>query len=464
MVGDYFAVDSLILEYTEKASDLITWLRSKTIVLGLLNQNQRETNSRILTILRAMLTRWTSHLRAYERLNLVRCNLVSIAYQDEARLPADKLIVTGDVKAKAKSQEMLDLIKNDLFWHSLTRYAKQFNELLLLHILTDFPSVVRHLRPLGIAANVIQSQFCRLDTVLLTFGLLIVTYQAMTDPDDLPGCTAIINSLEKCWSKTDQEIFIATLIMNPFFGRTPLAQSSHFNNAGIIALLDRVWRRVFRTDDVPTEFYDQLHDYLNKSGEFSQLDFTCHRQKLKAEGKKQAPDPTDVYDDYKYGQDDRYLFQLGRKLLSITANSASCERLFSEYGIILSKRQSRLLKDHMMQRTQLKAQIRDEHLRDDSKRKRTKQHFSSMKDRQRAEAQTTAAANSSLSSAAPLPSSQSGHVQASPSESSTNSTSQSPTAPGDPQVSTVPETFRNFVDQQRTLVTEDDTDNEPLSD
>jgi len=113
---------------------------------------------------------------------------------------------------------MLDLIKNELFWHSLTQYAKQFNELLLLHILTDFPSVVHHLRPLGIAANVIQSQFCRLDTVLLTFGLLIVTYQAMTDPDDLPGCTAIINSLEKRWSKTDQEIFIATLIMNPFFG------------------------------------------------------------------------------------------------------------------------------------------------------------------------------------------------------------------------------------------------------
>lgn len=123
VVGDYFGVNSFILEYTEKASELITWLRSKTIVLGLLNQNQRETNSRILTILRAMLTRWTSHLRAYERLNLVRRNLVSIAYQDEARFPQDKLIVTGDARAKAKSQEMLNLIKNEVFWHSLTRCA-----------------------------------------------------------------------------------------------------------------------------------------------------------------------------------------------------------------------------------------------------------------------------------------------------------------------------------------------------
>jgi hypothetical protein len=121
VVGDYFGIDSFILEYTEKALELITWLRSKMIVLGLLNQNQHETNSHILTILRAMLTRWTSHLRAYERLNLVRRNLVSIAYQDKAWSPQDKLIVTSDARAKAKSQEMLNLIKNEVFWHSLTR-------------------------------------------------------------------------------------------------------------------------------------------------------------------------------------------------------------------------------------------------------------------------------------------------------------------------------------------------------
>ena len=120
VVGNYFGIDSFILEYTEKASELITWLRSKTIILGLLNQNQCETNSHILTILRAMLTQWTSHLQAYECLNIVWCNLVSIAYQDEAQSPQDKLIVTGDARAKAKSQEMLNLIKNQVFWHSLT--------------------------------------------------------------------------------------------------------------------------------------------------------------------------------------------------------------------------------------------------------------------------------------------------------------------------------------------------------
>lgn len=280
----------------------------------------------------------------------------------------------------------------------------------------------------------------------------------MTEPDDLPGCTAIIDSLEKRWSKTDQEIFIATLIMNPFFGRTPLAQSPHFNNAGITALLDRTWRRVFRTDNVPTEFYTQVHDYLTRSGEFSRLDFTCQLQKLKAEGKKQAPNPVDVYDDYKYGQDDHFIFQLGRKLLSVTANSASCERLFSEYGVILSKRQSRLLKDHMMQRAQLKAQIRDEHLRDDSMRKRAKQHFSSIKDRQKADPQIATAANPSLSNTELS----SYHV-----EGSTSSENRSTSSPNiftsitseSPESSTA---FSSFVNQQQELVAEDDTDSEPL--
>ena len=72
-------------------------------------------------ILRAILTRWTAHLRAYECLLDVRSNLLSIVHQDDARTPEKKLIVTGEAKAKAKSQKMCDLIKDNLFWFSLAR-------------------------------------------------------------------------------------------------------------------------------------------------------------------------------------------------------------------------------------------------------------------------------------------------------------------------------------------------------
>jgi hypothetical protein len=115
-------------------------------------------------------------------------------------------------------------------------------------------SVVRHLRPLAEAANIIQSAFCRLDTVVLTFGYLFVTYTAMKDADDLPGCQAIIKSLASRWAKTDQEIFVAAIILNPFYRREPLAVTPMFNNAGITALLGRVFKRLRRTTDVPNAF------------------------------------------------------------------------------------------------------------------------------------------------------------------------------------------------------------------
>jgi len=121
------------------------------------------------------------------------------------------------------------------------------------------------------AANIIQAAFCRLDTVLLTFGYLIVSYKAMKDPDDLPGVQAIIKSIEKRWAKADQEIFIAAMILNPFYRREPLAATPMFNNAGITALLGRVFKRLRRTTEVPQEFYLELNDYLNLQGTFSNL-------------------------------------------------------------------------------------------------------------------------------------------------------------------------------------------------
>lgn len=121
MVGDYFDQDSDILVYTDRASDLITWLQSKTMVLGLLRQYQEQNGLRTRTILRAVITRWTAHLRAYEQLLEVRPQLRGLVSAEESRPTASKLIVTGDRKAKKKAEEMCDLINNNLFWHSLAR-------------------------------------------------------------------------------------------------------------------------------------------------------------------------------------------------------------------------------------------------------------------------------------------------------------------------------------------------------
>jgi hypothetical protein len=62
-----------------------------------------------------------------------------------------------------------------------------------------------------------QSAHCRLNQVLLVFGLLYREYTDMifnTDAHTEP-LHAILDSIEKRWAKCDQDVFIAALILNP---------------------------------------------------------------------------------------------------------------------------------------------------------------------------------------------------------------------------------------------------------
>ena len=77
-----------------------------------------------------------------------------------------------------------------------------------------------YLEPLTIATNVTQASFCHLDQVLMTFGHLIMQYKSMADPEDAMGCAAIMDSIEARWATADQEIFIAAVILNPFYKST----------------------------------------------------------------------------------------------------------------------------------------------------------------------------------------------------------------------------------------------------
>ena len=56
-----------------------------------------------------------------------------------------------------------------------------------------------HLEPLARAANVAQAAFCYLDQILLMFGSLSIHYQDLMtkDPVKIPGCSAIVDSIEK---------------------------------------------------------------------------------------------------------------------------------------------------------------------------------------------------------------------------------------------------------------------------
>jgi hypothetical protein len=82
-----------------------------------------------------------------------------------------------------------------------------------------------------------------------------------------------------------------------------------------------------------------------------------------------------VWDYFKVGGQDTEFGAFARRVLSISANSASCERLFSVYGSILTKYRSRLLLKNLMLNAELKMHTRDENIRDKEIRDRLKRRF-----------------------------------------------------------------------------------------
>jgi hypothetical protein len=131
-----------------------------------------------------------------------------------------------------------------------------------------------HLEPLAIATNITQASFCRLDQVLMTFGHLIMQYKSVMDPEDLVGCTTIIESIEARLATADQEIFIAAMVLNPFYQSTLFAALQFLTNAGIQSMLGHLWQHFFQTEP-PPEFHQQITGYLQGTDLFKDLKSAC---------------------------------------------------------------------------------------------------------------------------------------------------------------------------------------------
>ena len=124
VVGDYFKSKASVLEFADHATELITWLHSKTQVLALLREIQAKfSDDEIKAVIRAVLTRWTAHYQAYSRLLDLRAVLLLAVDTDSHRLEKVKCVVAGDAKAKKKARGMVTLIENDAFWKALLRYG-----------------------------------------------------------------------------------------------------------------------------------------------------------------------------------------------------------------------------------------------------------------------------------------------------------------------------------------------------
>jgi hypothetical protein len=86
ITGDYFKANSDFFIASNKADKIITWLRKRTAILGLIRDKSCElTGGKSITIIRPVPTRWTSHYLAYSRLLSLKLTLTVVIEIDKAK-------------------------------------------------------------------------------------------------------------------------------------------------------------------------------------------------------------------------------------------------------------------------------------------------------------------------------------------------------------------------------------------
>lgn len=130
--------------------------------------------------------------------------------------------------------------------------------------------MAHYLEPLAIAANITQASFCRIDQVLLTFGYLITKYSEDSMGHDKTAQSAIINSLERRWWKCDQEVFIAAVILNPYYQLVPFRKDDSLiwiAWSEMLAMFRKLYKRFFN-HDAPADFDADLNSFLKRKDRF----------------------------------------------------------------------------------------------------------------------------------------------------------------------------------------------------
>ncbi|KAJ8688720.1 hypothetical protein PTI98_013479 [Pleurotus ostreatus] len=142
--------------------------------------------------------------------------------------------------------------------------------------------------------------------------------------------------------------------------------------AGAFDLLENLYTRFFPNEDIPIDLFNNVHDYLGSDGQFKHLKKMVEKVDQKAKQQNQSPHPIHVYN---FMRNTKIatppLVRLAEHILSICANSASCERLFSVLGNTLTKLRNRLSTKPLVELAKLKMHICDKYLRKSDIEKQT---------------------------------------------------------------------------------------------
>lgn len=222
--------------------------------------------------------------------------------------------------------------------------------------------VKTHLEPLAIAANVAQAAYTRLDHVLLMLANLVRIYS--TAQIDNSVRAVILASIERRWKSQSQDAYILAVLFNPYI-RARCFNYEALTRNEIVLMAKKMFHQLFSVESDPA-FSSAVFDYMEGVGEFSDEAMMLQDRK---KGFTQRNEDADLVSIWR--RIDRSeapvctgrngVVKLARRLLSVIANSAGCERTFSTFGNIHTKIRNRLSPQNVHKTTLVKMDIRRSH-------------------------------------------------------------------------------------------------------
>ncbi|KAH9954167.1 ribonuclease H-like domain-containing protein [Lactifluus volemus] len=223
-------------------------------------------------------------------------------------------------EAKRKVEEVQEIVEDSSFWK-------------------DVWKVVTYLYPLAMANFITQSSNTGLHHILLTLGNL---YHIYSDPKlDEAIQNKILGSLEKRWAAADQNVFIAAVV----WFATGVQELTPVGLLGIVKRQRGEFSDEWMQLSMWTDMFEKQKRKVNLVRVWEGMD-------------------TQIPAGQKQGWN--CLVKLAVHILSIVANSAGCERVSSEMGIVQTKYRSRLGLDKVRKTALIQMDIKRHHVAKDS--------------------------------------------------------------------------------------------------
>lgn len=117
VISDYFKVKLTHIRVIDLALEVIKWFNNHSRALGMLRREMEEQLGKVFALILPVITRWTSHFLACQRLLKVQLPLRNLVLHCR-----DQLVICAGDKAdmRAKAEQIMYIIGEQSFWRDLT--------------------------------------------------------------------------------------------------------------------------------------------------------------------------------------------------------------------------------------------------------------------------------------------------------------------------------------------------------